>query len=109
MGAGGQCRVADNCLRVDMRVVRISIHHTIAIKVAKAPFFKSVVVTQGQVSSKLINRYLQHELWLPETWRREDYRQRLAKAVRTLEYMKRFRTPRGAQTWEIPMPSADSA
>jgi len=28
-------------------------------------------------------------------------------AVKTLEYMKRFRTPRGAQTWEVPLHTPD--
>jgi hypothetical protein len=31
----------------------------------------------------------------------------LAAGLRTLEYMKRFRTPRGAQTWEIPLHTPD--
>jgi len=31
----------------------------------------------------------------------------LRAAVRTLEYMKRFRTPRGAQVWEIPLHTPD--
>ena len=31
----------------------------------------------------------------------------LAAGIKTLEYMKRFRTPRGAQTWEIPLHTPD--
>lgn len=31
----------------------------------------------------------------------------LRAAVRTLEYMKRFRTPRGAQVWEVPLHTPD--
>ena len=31
----------------------------------------------------------------------------LAAGVKTLEYMKRFRTPRGAQTWEVPLHTPD--
>ena len=31
----------------------------------------------------------------------------LAAALKTLEYMKRFRTPRGAQTWEVPLHTPD--
>jgi hypothetical protein len=31
----------------------------------------------------------------------------LAAGLKTLEYMKRFRTPRGAQTWEVPLHTPD--
>lgn len=31
----------------------------------------------------------------------------LAAGVKTLEYMRRFRTPRGAQTWEVPLHTPD--
>ena len=31
----------------------------------------------------------------------------LAAALKTLEFMKRFRTPRGAQTWEVPLHTPD--
>ena len=31
----------------------------------------------------------------------------LAAAVKTLDYAKRFRTPRGAQVWEIPLHTPD--
>ncbi len=34
-------------------------------------------------------------------------RQALEAGVRTLDYMKRFRTPRGAQVWEIPLHTPD--
>jgi hypothetical protein len=34
-------------------------------------------------------------------------RRALEAGVRTLEYMKRFRTPRGAQTWEVPLHTPD--
>jgi hypothetical protein len=34
-------------------------------------------------------------------------RESLAAALKTLEFMKRFRTPRGAQTWEVPLHTPD--
>jgi len=34
-------------------------------------------------------------------------REAMAAGIRTLEYMKRFRTPRGAQVWEIPLHTPD--
>jgi hypothetical protein len=34
-------------------------------------------------------------------------RQSLAAGLKTLEYLKRFRTPRGAQTWEVPLHTPD--
>jgi hypothetical protein len=34
-------------------------------------------------------------------------REALAAGVRTLDYMKRFRTPRGAQVWEVPLHTPD--
>lgn len=39
--------------------------------------------------------------------RRTGDRKALEAGLRTLEFMKRFRTPRGAQTWEIPLHTPD--
>ncbi|MBN2473719.1 MAG: hypothetical protein JXB62_03875 [Pirellulales bacterium] len=45
-------------------------------------------------------------LLLEYAWATGD-REALEAGVRTLEYMKRFRTPRGAQVWEVPLHTPD--
>jgi hypothetical protein len=60
--AGRERRMADDGLRVGVRVVRIAVDDALLPEVAEAAFAETIVVTRRQVAAQLVDRDLQDQL-----------------------------------------------